>query len=136
MSIQLTPLTGNKEWEWKDEQEKAFQWIKEQMCKEPILWTLKDDGRMKMEVDSSGYAMGAVLMQEQAKQWRPITHISQTYNQAERNYGTGDRELLAIILALKKWRQYLLGELGIEVWTDHKNLLAFQKPQHINRRQA
>ena len=57
---------------------------------------------MKMEVDSSGYTMGAVLMQEQAKQWRPITHISQTYNQVERNYGTGDRELLAIILALKK----------------------------------
>ena len=44
VSIQLTPLTGNKEWEWKDKQENAFQWIKEQMCKEPILWTLKDDG--------------------------------------------------------------------------------------------
>ena len=92
------PLSGRKE-----EQEEAFQWIKEQLCKEPVLWTFKDEGRMKMEVDSSGFAMGAVLMQEQENQWRPITHISQTYIQAERNYGTGDRELLAIIIALKKW---------------------------------
>ena len=43
---------------------------------------------------------------------------------------------MAIIIALKKWRQYLLGGPKFEIWTDHKNLLAFQKPQHINRRQA
>ena len=57
---------------------------------------------MKLEVDSSGFTMGAVLMQKQQDLWRAITHISQTYNQAERNYGMGDRELLAIIIALKK----------------------------------
>ena len=39
------------------------------MCAEPVLWTIKDSGRLKMEVDGSGFAMGAVLMQEQDGEW-------------------------------------------------------------------
>ena len=89
-----------------------------------------------MEVDGSGFAMGAVLMQEQQGEWRPVTHMSKTYSPAERNYHTGDRELLAIMKALKQWRQHLVGSGPFEVWTDHQNLTYFQKPQNINRRQA
>ena len=106
------------------------------MCKEPVLYTIKDEGKLKIEVDGSGYAMGAVLLQEQENQWRTITHMSETYNEAERNYHTGDREMLAIMKALKKWRQYLVGSGQFEIWTDHRNLTYFQKPQNLNRRQA
>ena len=106
------------------------------MCKEPILYTIKDEGKLKIEVDGSRYAMGAVLMQEQEGQWRTVTHMSETYNEAERNYHTGDREMLAIMKALKKWRQYLVGSGQFEIWTDHRNLTYFQKPQNLNRRQA
>jgi hypothetical protein len=42
---------------------------------------------------------------------------------AERNYGIEDREMLAIMLALKDWRQYLLSSREcFEIWTDHANL--------------
>src|SRR5882757_5496008 len=60
----------------------------------------------------------------------------ETYDPAERNYHTGDRELLAIMKALKKWRQYLMATRPFKIWTDHHNLTYFQKPQNINRRQA
>ena len=100
------------------------------------MWTIKDEGKLKIEVDGSGFAMGAVLLQEQENQWRPLTHMSETYNSAERNYHTGDRELLAVMKALKKWRQHLIGTGPFEIWTDHRNLTYFQKPQNINRRQA
>src|SRR5258708_38840032 len=131
----LTPLTGKKEWEWKEEQEQGFRSLIEKLCKEPVLWTIKDEGKLKIEVDGSGFTMGAVLLQEQENQWRPLTHMSETYNSAERNYHTGDRELLAVMKALKKWRQHLIGTGSFEIWTDHRNLTYFQKPQNINRRQ-
>jgi len=106
------------------------------MCAEPVLWTIKDEGTLKIEVDGSGFAMGVVLMQEQEGKWQTVTHMSETYDPAERNYHTGDRELLAIMKALKKWRQYLMATGPFKIWTDHHNLTYFQKPQNINRRQA
>jgi len=89
------------------------------MCKGPVLWTIKDKGRLKMEVNRSGFTMGAVLMQEQEGEWRPLTHMSKTYNLVEQNYHTGDQELLAIMKALKQWRQHLVGNRAFEIWTDH-----------------
>ena len=55
----------------------------------------------------------------------------------ERNYKIYDKELLAIVEALTKWRQYLLDALEtFKIWMDHENLKYFQKPHIINRRQA
>src|SRR5882762_5858108 len=135
-SLKITPLTGKKEWNWGTEQEEAFREIIDKMCREPVLWTLKDHGKMRIEVDGSGHAMGAVLMQEQDGDFRAITHHSETYNAAEWNYHTEDREMLAIMMMLKKWRHYLQGRPTFEIWTDHRNLQTFRKPQNINRQQA
>ena len=56
---------------------------------------------------------------------------------AKQNYEIWDKELLAIINALKEWRHYLIGtEAPFQIWTDHKNLEYFRKPQKLNRRQA
>src|SRR5882757_5271673 len=87
-SLNLTPLTGKKEWLWSEDQERSFQSLINKMCQEPVLWTIKDEGRLKMEVDGSGFAMGAVLMQEQGGKRKPLTHMSKTYSSTERNYHT------------------------------------------------
>jgi len=56
---------------------------------------------------------------------------------AEQNYEIYDKELLAIVEALTKWRQYLLNTREpFEVWTDHENLKYFREPHKLNRRQA
>ena len=56
---------------------------------------------------------------------------------AERNYEIYDKELLAIVEALKKWKQYLRDAVEpFEVWMDHENLKYFRKPHKLNRRQA
>ena len=45
--------------------------------------------------------------------------------------------MLAIMLALGEWRQYLMGKSeDFEIWTDHQNLQYFRKPQKLNCRQA
>ena len=56
---------------------------------------------------------------------------------AEQNYEIYDKELLAIVEALAKWRQYLLDIVEpFEVWTDHENLKYFREPHKLNRQQA
>jgi len=51
----------------------------------------------------------------------------------ERNYEIYDKELLAIVKALDKWRQYLLDAVKkFEVWTDHENLKYFKEPHKLN----
>ena len=56
---------------------------------------------------------------------------------AEWNYEIYDKELLAIVEALTKWRQYLLDAAEpFEVWIDHENLKYFREPHKLNRRHA
>ena len=56
---------------------------------------------------------------------------------AQRNYQIYDKELLAVINSIDEWRPYLLGATeSIEVFTDHKNLEFYCKPQDLTRRQA
>jgi len=55
----------------------------------------------------------------------------------EQNYEIYDKELLAIVEALTKWRQYLLDtKEPFEVWTDHENLKYFREPHMLNGQQA
>ena len=65
-----------------------------------VLFLLKRDGKFRVEIDT--------LSQEQEEKWKPIAFLSKTMQPAERNYEIYDKELLAIVEALTKWRQYLL----------------------------
>ena len=64
-----------------------------------------------METDASGHAIGEVLSQKQDGKWKPIVFLLRTMQPMERNYEIYDKELLAIVEALSKWRQYLLDTL-------------------------
>ena len=88
--------------------------------------------------DASKFASGAMLLQTDANgEWHPCLYLFQSFSFPERNYNIYDRELLAIIWALKSWRQYLHGSpISIQVFTDHKNLTYFHKAQSLNQRQA
>ena len=88
-------------------------------------------------MDASGHVIGGVLSQEQDGKWKPIAFSSRTMQPAERNYKIYNKELLAIMEALTKWRQYLLDALEtFKIWTDYKNLKHFQEPYKLNGRQA
>jgi hypothetical protein len=92
----------------------------------------------KLEVDTSSFAMGAVLLQkkEDGKK-HPIAYYSKTLTAAERNYDVYDLELLAMVNALDHWRQYLAGSPHkIIIYSDHQNLLYWKEPHKISRRVA
>ncbi len=98
----------------------------------------KTTNQFELEVDASGYAVGAVLLQrkEDGKK-HPLGYYSATLNEAQRNYDIYDLELLAIVMALKNWRPLLAGSPHkIIIYSDHLNLQYWRLPQRISRRVA
>jgi len=90
-----------------------------------------------VETDASGHAIGGVLSQEQKGKWRPIAFLSRTMQLVKKNYKIYDKELLGIVKALSKWRQYLLDvREPFKIWTDYENLKYFREPHKLNGRQA
>jgi RNase H-like domain found in reverse transcriptase/Reverse transcriptase (RNA-dependent DNA polymerase) len=125
----MTKLTDNEPWTWGSDQQKAFNQIKKRMIMEPILAIPRRHGKFRMEVDTSDYAKGAVLYQEQDNTWKTIAYISNAMTPVEWNYEVVDKELLAIMTALVYWHHYLMGvEEDFKIWTDHQNLMYFRSP--------
>ena len=114
-----------------------FEELKEKITSQPVLLLPRREGKSRVEIDASEHAIGGVLSQKQDRKWKPIAFLSRTMQPAERNYKIYDKELLAIVEALNKWRQYLLDALEtFEIWMDHENLKYFREPHKLNRRQA
>ena len=125
-----------KQFVWGDAQQEAFEALKEAVCTAPVL-ALPDPNKIfKMQVDASGYATGAVIMQEFEGHWRPIAFLSRRMDKAECNYSVRDQEWLAIIRAMQAWPHYLKGPLGFILESDHQSLRTIQRKDIENGRQA
>ncbi|GFX37944.1 retrovirus-related Pol polyprotein from transposon 17.6 [Trichonephila clavipes] len=74
-----------------------------------------------IRTDASNYALGAVLLQGEGSDEHPIEYASRLLTPAERNYSTTEREALAVVWALKKFRGYIEGT-EITVASDHQPL--------------
>lgn len=75
-----------------------------------------------LTTDASNYALGAVLSQKQEGLERPIAFASRTLNNTETKYCTTEKEALAIMWAINKFRPYLVGN-KFTLITDHKPLI-------------
>jgi len=123
--------------EWTPECQTAFDVLKSKISSEPILKHPLHDKPFILETDASGFATGAVLMQEHEGNLHPVEFYSHSLDQAQRNYSTPDQELLAIILALTNWRHLLEGARHpIRIRTDNQALKYFMTNRTLSRRQA
>ena len=135
----LTLLTcKDVPWKWGEEQQQAFQLLKDTFTSAPVLQLPNDSAPYRLETDSSEFATGAVLEQlGEDRLWHPVAFYSKSLNEHERNYEIYDKELLAIIRALEEYRHYLEGHPeSIEIWSDHLNLTYFRQAHKLTRRQA
>jgi hypothetical protein len=91
-------------WTWADRQQQAFTTLKHQVTSEPILAQPVLNDQFDLEVDTSSFAIGAVLLQKKEDGKRhPVGYYSATLNEAEHNYNIYNLELLAIVKALCNW---------------------------------
>ncbi|CAN6686159.1 unnamed protein product [Malus baccata var. baccata] len=99
----------------------SFNQLKELLTTAPIIvppdWSLP----FKLMCDASNYALGAVLGQRKDKRPHVIHYASRTLNDAQLNYSTTEKELIAVVFSLDKFRSYLIGTKVI-VFTDHAAL--------------
>jgi len=128
----------DEKWWWGEEQQKAFNELKQVFMTKPVLVALDLDKEFRVEADALNYATGGVLLMKYSdEKWRPVAFISKSLNDTERNYEIHNKEILAVIRCLEVWRHFLEGATeNFEIWTNHKNLEYFMKAQKSNRRQA
>ena len=107
--------------EWNAQCEEAFEKLKHTFLNPPILDypNFNESITFHLHTDASGYAIGAVLSNNNGK---PIAYASKTLNKAELNYPTIEKELLALVWAIRHFRPYLYGRKFV-VHTDHRPLV-------------
>ncbi|GJY69600.1 putative reverse transcriptase domain-containing protein [Tanacetum coccineum] len=127
----MTELTQkDRKFDWGEEQETAFQLLKQKLCAAPILALPKGSDDFVVYCDASIKGLGAVLMQRM----KVIAYASRQLKIHEKNYTTHDLELGAVVFALKIWRHYLYGTKCV-VFTDHKSLQHILNQKELNMRQ-
>ncbi|KAL0147889.1 hypothetical protein M9458_056810 [Cirrhinus mrigala] len=140
----ISPLTDllkgrPKSLSWTPEANLAMRTLRQAFTSAPLLVHPDPEKPFVVEVDASTSGVGAVLTQQQGTPPRlhPCAFFSKKLSSAEQNYDIGNRELLAIKLALEEWRHWLEGALHpFVVLTDHRNLEYLRETKRLNPRQA
>ncbi|GJR56090.1 reverse transcriptase domain-containing protein [Tanacetum coccineum] len=126
----LTILTQKcKTFYWGEEQEFAFQTLKDKLCNAPVLALPDGPEDFVIYYDTSGLGLDCVLMQR----GKVIAYASRQLKIHGKNYTTHDLELGAVVFALKIWRHYLYGTKSV-IYTDHKNLQHIFSQKELNMR--
>jgi hypothetical protein len=128
----------DKKFIWSEECQESFDQLKKQFTEEPVLMMLDHLKPFQIQVNSSLFATGGILTQMDTNGDRySCAYLFKSLMKEQRNYNTGDRELLAIVQELKKWRYYIQGSgHTMIVLSDHDNLRHFKVPQTIGQRMA
>ena len=131
-AVPLTNLTKKSVgWNWTGSCQDSFEILKRSLIEAPLLRTPDESKPYDVITDASDYGLGAVLLQE----GHPVAFESCKLNSAELNYTVTEKEMLAVVHALRVWRCYLEGA-EFTVYTDHVSNTYFQTQPSLSRRQS
>ncbi|WVZ80487.1 hypothetical protein U9M48_027957 [Paspalum notatum var. saurae] len=99
----------------------AFHILKKALVTAPIIQPPDWNAPFEIMYDASDYAVGAVLGQSKDRKHHAISYASKTLTGPQLNYSTTEKELLAIVFAIDKFRSYMVGAKVI-IYTDHAAL--------------
>ena len=116
-----TLLCKDKDFIIDEEGKRIFTMLKQALIESPILESPNWDLPFEIMCDTSDYAVGAVLGQRLEKKLTAICYASKTIIEAQINYTSTEKELLAVVYALEKLRPYILGR-KIIIYTDRSAL--------------
>lgn len=133
----LTSLTRKDvPFKWGEDCEAAFQRLKTEFTKEPILHSFDEEKESIVESDASDTCTGAThLQRDDQGRLHPVAYYSEKMSPAEQNYNIYEKELMAIVKALKHWKIYLQGaKFPVIIHTDHMNLRTFTTTKVLDNR--
>ncbi|NHV87489.1 Ty3/Gypsy family RNase HI domain-containing protein, partial [Escherichia coli] len=110
---------------------RSLEKLKVALATTPVLAIVDPNKPFVLGTDANDRAIGAVLMQDN----RPIAFESKKLDKAQQNYSVYERELYAIIYALKKWRHYLYGA-EFEIVFDHESIEWFTQQTELKGQKA
>ena len=125
----MTNLLKKGAFVWTREAQDCFMRFKEIMTTCPVLALPDFTKPFELQCDASGEGVGVVLMQDK----HPIAYESRKLRGPERSFSIYDKEMLAIMHALAKFRQYLVGSKFC-IKTDHNSLRHFLGQRDLNDR--
>lgn len=117
ISRPLTNLLKKDGFHWNSDSDLAFQELKQALCSAPVLAMPDFSQDFVLETDACSKGMGAVLMQNS----RPLAYLSKSFNSKNLGFSVYEKELLALVMAVTKWKHYLVGNHFI-IKTDHQAL--------------
>ena len=117
----FTELTKkNRRFDWTPEHTEAFNRLKDELSKNTVLAHFNPQLDTELRCDASDVGVGALLVQRHGQDWRIVCCAGRCLTDTEKRYPVGERELLAIVYGLKRYRCYLYG-MEFVVATDHVN---------------
>ena len=111
-------LNKDKSFDFDNDYLNVFECLKEKLTSAPIITAPNWNLNFELMCDARNYAVGAILGQRKDKVFHAIHYASKVLNDAQINYATTEKELLAIVYALDKFRSYLIGS-KVVVFTNH-----------------
>ena len=134
-SLVAAPLTtllkGRGEFRWSKAEQDAFDMLKQSMCSSHVLQLPDLTKPFEIHTDASDLAYGAVLMQNN----HPVAYDSKKFSEIEKRWPTHEKEMLAIVKSLHKWR-HLVQDKPTTVFTDNISLQYFLSQPKLSPKQA
>ena len=127
----LNKLLRKKIFTWKEEQQKAFQKLKELLISPEVISIPNKNGEFILDCDASNVSIGAELSQVQQDMEKAIAYGSFSLTPSQRRYCTTRKELLALVRFSNHYRHYLLGK-KFKCRTDHNSLIWLMNFKHLD----
>lgn len=126
IALPLTKQLKKESYGWTDQETLAFERLKQALMTTPFLRMPDFTIPFTLETDASGFGLGAVLLQQE----HPIAYFSKALGQRARLKSIYEKELIVIVLAVQRWRHYLLGRTFI-IRTDQQSLKFLMEQREV-----
>lgn len=129
-------LKKGAEWSWSQEQDEAFEKIKLAITSKPVLKLFRRELETRVFTDACGVSVGCHLEQRHPDGWRPVAFSAKKFDQTQVRWPVREKELYAVVHALRKWRIYLEDLDTFDLFTDHHSLQYFLTQSSLSEKEA
>uniref|UniRef100_A0A1A7X3E1 Gypsy retrotransposon integrase-like protein 1 n=1 Tax=Iconisemion striatum TaxID=60296 RepID=A0A1A7X3E1_9TELE len=123
-------LSKKNQWVWSHAQQQAFVLLKTDLTTTPVLTLYDPNKELRLSADASSYGLGAVLLQRESEEWKPVAYASRSLTETEQRYAQVEKEALGLTWGCERFKDFLIGR-HFALETDHKPLVSLLGKQAL-----